>query len=423
MFKKIKLKNGLRLILVPQENTQAVTVLVLVGTGSKYETKQNNGISHFLEHMFFKGTKKRPTAKKITETLDKVGGIYNAFTSKEYTGYFAKMAKDKLNLALDWVSDILLNSKFEPKEIEREKGVILQEINMYLDTPSQYIEDLWEELLYGEQPAGWKILGNEKNILRFKRKDLLSYLQNHYSAENTVLCIAGSFNSNNIEADVKKYFAPLKATKTKDKPKVKELQKNPKVLCFYKETDQTHLCLGVRGFNLFEKERYTQMILATALGGNMSSRLFSIVREKHALAYYISTTSQCYTDSGYLVTQAGVPHKSLKKAITLITKEYKKVREKGLSNSEIKKAKEYIKGTTILGLESSEAKASFFATQELLKNKIITPEEKLAEIDKVSPKEIKRTAQHIFQPQNLNLALIGPHKNEKDLEEFLKAKI
>ena len=181
MYKKTTLKNGLRFITVPMKNTKAVSVLVMVGTGSKYETKEINGISHFLEHMFFKGTKKRPTTLKIAETLDKVGGVYNAFTSKEFTGYWAKVDWKHLNLALDWVSDIFLNSKFEEKEIKREKGVIIEEINMYLDTPMSYIGDLWEKSLYGNQPAGWLTIGEKKNVLKFRRKDFLNYLKNHFS--------------------------------------------------------------------------------------------------------------------------------------------------------------------------------------------------------------------------------------------------
>ena len=194
MYKKTTLKNGLRFIAVPMKNTKAVTVLVMLGTGSKYETKDLNGISHFLEHMFFKGTKKRPTTLKIAETLDRVGGDYNAFTSKEFTGYWAKVESKYLDLALDWVSDIFLNSKLEKKEIKREKGVIIEEINMYLDTPINYIGDLWEKLLYGNQPAGWSTIGEKKNILKFKREHFLNYLRNHYSGLNTVVCIAGDFN-------------------------------------------------------------------------------------------------------------------------------------------------------------------------------------------------------------------------------------
>lgn len=418
-FEKIELEKGLRLITVPQDNTKAATVLILVATGSKYETKDNNGISHFLEHMFFKGTKKRPTALAITETLDKVGGVYNAFTSKEFTGYFAKVASEKLNLALDWVSDIFLNSRIAPQEIEKEKGVILEEINMYLDTPTRYINNLWEEVLYGDQPAGWKTIGTKKNVAGFSREDLIDYLNSHYSASNTLVCVAGSFNPKDVKQQVKKYFKHLKANKTETKPPVKEKQQKPQVLLHYKKTDQTHLCLGARGFDLFAEQKYAQGLVATILGGNMSSRLFSIIREKYGLAYYVSTSLQCYTDSGYVVTQAGVPHKHLEKVIKLILKEYKNIQEKTLTSQELQKAKDYIKGTTTLELESSDAKASFFATQELLIGKILTPDQKFAKIDKVTLKEIKKVARTIFQPKNLNLALIGPHKNKKALLNIL----
>ena len=206
LYKKTTLDNGLRIITIPMENANSVTVLILIGTGSKYETKDINGISHFLEHMFFKGTKKRPNTLKISETLDSVGGEYNAFTSKEVTGFWAKVDKKHSDVALDWISDIFLNSKFDEKEMEREKGVIIEEVNMYLDTPMAYIGDLWENLLYGDQPAGWRVIGEKENILSFNRKKVLDYYQSHYSPSNTIVCVAGAVNSERNRRKNKKLF-------------------------------------------------------------------------------------------------------------------------------------------------------------------------------------------------------------------------
>lgn len=420
MFQKTILRNGLRIITVPMKSTRAVTVLVVVGTGSKYETKEINGISHFLEHMFFKGTKKRPTTLKIAETLDKVGGVYNAFTSEEFTGYWAKVGWRHLDLALDWVSDIFLNSKLEQKEIKREKGVIIEEINMYLDTPVDYIGDLWEKLLYGDQPAGWLTIGEKKNILKFERGCLLDYFRNHYSTLNTVVCIAGNFNQKEVKKKIKRYFKSLKKKPPKEKLKVIEKQKRPKSLVYYKKTDQTHLCLGVRGYNLFQSEKYAQEILATILGANMSSRLFISVRAKKGLCYYIRTSSDYSTDTGYLVTQAGVPHKNIGKVIDLILKEYKDLKTKKVSAQELQKAKDYLKGVSILSLESSDVRASFYSLQELLSRKILTPEEKFAKLDKVTPNDVQKVAQNIFRPEKLNLALIGPHKDDSKFQQLLK---
>ncbi len=420
MYQKTFLKNGLRIITVPQKKTQAVTVLVLVGAGSKYETKQLNGISHFLEHMFFKGTKKRPNTLKIAETLDKIGGVYNAFTSKEFTGYWAKVQSKHLDLALDWVSDIFLNSKIEAKELKKEKGVIIEELNMYLDTPIKYIGDLWEKLLYGNQPAGWKTIGEKENIIRFQRKHFLDYLKNHYSALNTIVCVAGNFSQQDILSKIKKYFKKIKTKTPNQKIKVIEKQRSPRLLSHFKKTDQTHLCLGVRGYDLFHPQRYAQEILAIILGGNMSSRLFIKVREKKGLAYYIHSSLELYTDSGYLVTSAGVSHKDVIKVINLIIKEYKNIKDKKISKEELQKAKDYLKGVLTLSLESSDAQASFYTFQELLKGKILTSKEKFRMIDKVTREDVYKTAGDIFQPQKLNLALIGPHRDNKKFKASLK---
>jgi predicted Zn-dependent peptidase len=420
MYQKRTLKSGLRIITVPMRGTRAVTVLVLVGTGSKYEKKKENGISHFLEHMFFKGTKKRPDTTSLIEPLDRVGGKYNAFTGKEYTGYWAKVESSYLDLALDLVSDIYLNSKFERKEIQREKQVILQEINMYLDTPLSYIQDIWEKQLYGDQPAGWLTIGKRENILRFKRKDFLDYLKHHYSAENTIVCIAGKIKADKVEREIKKYFKEIKKGKAKEKLKVIEKQENPGVLAYFKKTDQTHLCLGVRAYGVFHPLRYTQALLATLLGGYMSSRLWISLREKRGLAYYVKTSSQNMTDTGYLVAQAGVDHQKVEETINLILKEYRKIKNKKINKQELQKAKDNLKGALSLSLESSDTQASFYSGQELLTGKILTPKEQFAEIDKVTVDDILKVAKDIFQPQKLNLALIGPFKNKEKFKKLLK---
>ena len=406
-------------MLVPNKNTQAVTILAVVGAGSKYETKQNNGISHFVEHMFSKGTKKRPNTLAISETLDRVGGFYNAFTSKEYTGYFAKVASKHAELALDWVSDIFLNSKIGPKEIEKERGVIIEELNMYLDTPVRHIRDLFEGLLYGDQPAGWEIVGTKENLKKIQRKDFIDYIQNHYSAGNTIVCVSGNFSREKMVEDIKRKFKTINKKQPQLKEKVVEEQKDPQIHLKFKETDQTHFCLGVRAFDLFSPKIYTQEILATILGGNMSSRLFIKVREKNGLAYYIKTDAESFTDSGYLVTQAGVPHAALSKAVEMILKEYKNLAQITIAESELKKAKDYLKGNLVLSLESSDALASFYAGQELLTGKILTLKEECAKIDKVKASEVRLLAKKIFRKDGLNLAVIGPHKNDESLKKLM----
>ena len=418
-YQKHTFKNGLRLVTVPMKNTKAVTVLVLVGTGSKYETKEINGISHFLEHMFFKGTKKRPNTLTIAEPLDRIGGQYGAFTGREYTGYWAKAGGKHLDLVLDWVSDVFLNSKLDPKEIEREKGVILEEINMYLDTPMDYVTDLWTDVLYGNQPAGWRVLGEREIIKSLKRQHFLNYLRNHYSSQNTVIIIAGAIDKH-LENKVQKYFKDIRIKESKQKGKTIDKQTKPQTLIYYKKTDQTHLCLGVRGYNIFHKDRYILDVLTVILGRGMSSRIWTDVRARQGLAYYVFSKDYQESDTGYFYTQAGIDNKRIDKAIQIIIKNYKLLKNKKVGQKELRKAKDYIKGRSILNMESSDDRAPFYGFQELLENKILTLDEKFAKIEAVTANDIQRVAQDIFRPEKLNLALIGPFKDKSKFEKLLK---
>jgi len=405
---------------VSQKGTGAVTVLVLVATGSKYEKKDISGISHFLEHMFFKGTKKRQDKLEIAETLDKIGGIYNAFTGEEYTGYFAKVAATQFDLALDWVSDIYLQSLLPEKEVEREKGVIIEEINMLYDNPMAHVELLWNKLLYGDQPAGWDIAGTKESVGAMNRQKLLNYMKSQYAASNTIICVAGNIKPFQVINKIKKSFAQIGTTEPTKKAKVVERQTAPEYLLHARKTDQTHIYLGVRAYNLNHPQKYAQDVLGIILGGMMSSRLFMEVREKLGLAYYIKTSVDSNPDTGFLATRAGVENKNVEKAISTILKEYKKVSQKKIPESELKKAKDHIKGKMALILEPSDALASFYGSQELLENKTLTPKEIYAKIDKVSSKDILMAANDIFKPKNLNLALIGPFEDKRNIEKILK---
>jgi predicted Zn-dependent peptidase len=420
MFQKTILKNGLRIITVPQKNTQAVTVLVLVKTGSKYETKEVNGISHFLEHMFFKGTKKRPNLQAVSETLDKIGGIYNAFTSDEYTGYFAKVETSNFDLALDWVSDIFLNSTLPEKEIEKEKGVITEEINMYYDDPMNYVQILWPQLLYGDQPAGWPVSGTKESVSKISRQNLITYLRNQYVAPNSLVCLAGKFEESLVIEKVKKYFSKIGLKKPKEKLKVIEEQIKPNLILHTKKTDQTHFCLGVRGYDLFHPQKYGFEILGIILGGMFSSRLSLIIRGELGMAYYIITNVETNTDTGFLVTSAGVDNKNVEKVISTILKEYKNISQKKVPIEELKKAKNYTKGKMALMLETSDVQASFYGLQELLKKRILTPEEIYKRIDKITQNDILKIARDIFKPEKLNLALIGPFEDKIKFQQLLK---
>ncbi len=420
MFKKITLKNGLRIIAVPQKDIQAATILILVGTGSKYESKEIKGISHFLEHLYFKGTKKRPSSLIVAETLDKLGGHYNAFTSEEYTGYYAKVSAPHFSTAVDWVSDIYLNSLLPEKEIEKERNVIIEEINMYLDTPMLYIGELWKSLLYGDQPAGWDVAGTKETVSKITRKQILDYMKSQYVASNTIVCIAGNFSSARSLNQVKKCFANINTNQPRNKAAVIEKQEKPQLAIFPKQTDQTHLALGVRAFNVFHPQRFTLNVLGIILGGMMSSRLFVEIREKMGLAYYIKTEIETDPDSGYLVTKAGIDNRRIDKAVSVILREYKKICQKKIDSKELKKAKENFKGRLALYLESSDAKASFYANQELLEKRILSLEEISKEVDRISQNDIIKVAKDIFRPDRLNLALIGPFKDKTRFSKLLK---
>lgn len=419
-MRKTTLPNGLRIVTIPQKGTKTVTVLVLVGTGSKYENKTVSGISHFLEHMFFKGTRKRPTHLEISESLDRVGGMFNAFTAEDYTGYFAKVDAGHLELALDWVSDIFLHSKLPKGEIEREKGVVVEEMNMYKDMPASHVQNLWRRLLYGDQPAGWDIVGTKESIAAFSREALVDYVSHQYVASNTVVCVAGNISQGEVERIVKTKFKGIRISPFLQKPRVRDHQDNPGVLVEYRKVDQTHIILGARGYNLSHPKRYAQNVLAVLLGGMMSSRMFVEVREKLGLAYSISTTAEAEPDVGFLVTQAGLQNENVEKAIVTILKEYKRVAASLVSLDELKKAKENMKGKMALMLESSNEQAMFYGLQEILQKDIYLPEKIYDKIDVVSRRDIKSVAQDLFVPEKINLAVLGPFRGARKFQKLLR---
>lgn len=420
MFQKTTLQNGLRALAIPVEGTKTVTVLVLVNTGSRYEAKEISGISHFLEHMFFKGTKKRPNTKQISEELDKIGGEFNAFTHREYTGYYAKVGSPYLDLALDVISDIFFNSKLDEKEIEREKGVIIEEINMYLDTPMRYVFDLFEQLMYGNTPMGWDIAGEKKVIKTLSRPQFLSYLNSHYITSNTLVCVSGAIDQRTIQEKIQRYFKKAKDGKEPKAKPAKVLNNGPSVLVKYKETDQTHLCLGVEGYNIFDSRRYALILLSAILGGYMSSRLWLAVRERQGLAYYVRANSQFYTDTGYFIVQAGSDNTRVDKTIKTTVNELKKITQKEISEQELRKAKENIKGGMMIELESSDSLANFFGLQEILTKNTLTLEEIFANIDSVTTKDIHSVACDILRTKRLKLAIIGPFKDEERFKRLLQ---
>jgi len=400
------LSNKIPLISVPIKGAPTVTALIIIKTGSKYETRLTNGLSHFLEHMFFKGTVRRPNTLTISSELDSLGGEFNAFTTKEFTGYWVKVAAPKLKAALDIISDMLLNSSFDETEIEREKGVIIEELNMYEDNPLMHVEDVFESCLYGDTPAGWETIGTKENIRRFKREDFLKYLNAQYGTRSAYVVLAGRVRKDDKKA-VARMLAGFKSNKWQDKPAVKEKQTKPQLKISVKKIDQVNLSLGVRTYPVGHPEEFKVRLLALILGGSMSSRLFINLRERKGLAYYVRTMAEFYSDSGYLTTQAGVPIGKTEEAIKIILAEYKKLTEELITPKELKRAKDLLQGKSLLQLEATDNLANWYARQAILRKKIMTPAEFLREIKKIDAPQLRQAARKIFIDRGLNLALIG----------------
>ena len=416
LTKKV-LKNGLRVVAIPMKDNPTVTVLVLVEAGSKYETKKVSGVSHFLEHMCFKGTVKRPKAIDISKELDALGSQYNAFTAQEYTGYYAKSDAKHLVRIFDVLSDIYLNSTFPEIEMEREKGVIIEEINMYEDMPNRHVQDLMMKLLYGDQPAGWNIAGDKGSILNMKRDDFVKYKMEHYLPEATVIVVAGQIAEEEVFKEVKKIFGNVKRGKKVSKIKTKDKQSLPKALIKFKKTDQTHFVLAMRTYDLFSKENAALSALGGILGGGMSSRLFQKLREEMGVGYYVRAYNDSYTDHGFFQISAGVDNKRIDEVLLAVLLECKRLKKESVLEEELNKVKEHLIGNMKLSLESSDDIASFYGSQELLKRELKSAEEKANEIRKVTASQIKNLAKKIFKNNKLNLALIGPFK---DGAQFLK---
>lgn len=411
------LDNGLRLITAPMKGVESMTVLVAVGAGSRYETKETNGISHFVEHMVFKGTKKRPTTFDITNSVDSIGGQINAATGKEFTFFLIKANAVHQPLAFDVLSDLVLNAKFDPEEIEREKGVIVEEINMYNDMPQERVSEAFESLLYSPTSLSWYISGKKENIKAIQKQDFIDYQRRLYYPGNMVVVKAGKVEEEEALDLTEKYFGHLKSQKKEEFQPLVFAQKESRVRLRQKRTSQSHFCLGVRAYAINHPDRYVASLLAAILGGSMSSRMFIQVRERRGLAYYVRTVFEDYLDNGYLMTQAGVDIGKIDEAIKVILNEYGRIACKKVANDELKKGKEILKGRLILALEDSQNVAERYALQMLLENKIRDPQETIAEIDKITTQDLQRVAKDIFYQKSLNLAVIGPHDDE---ERFLK---
>ena len=417
-FATTTLSNGLRVVTAPMEHAKSVACFIMIAAGSRYENKSNNGIAHFAEHMFFKGTERRRSARDIAGEIDAIGGEFNAFTGKEYTGYYVKCAAEHRDTALDVLVDMIRNSRFDPEEIEREKGVIVEEMNMYIDTPRDYVDSVYDELLYGDQPLGWDIIGTKETVRGATRETFRSYIDQWYRAPRMVTGVGGALGEGLIPM-LEDLLGDVPNGATDAPPRVNWQQPSAQVRVHHKDSDQAHLRFGVHSYPLEHPDRYALGMLGTVLGGGMSSRLFTEVRERRGLAYYIFGGNHAYTDTGTLYAQSGVDIARIDEAISTIRAEFNRIAEEPVGADELEKARNYSKGRLVLGLEDPRGMIMFGLRGAVLENDVREPDEVLAALDDVTAADIQRVAQDIIAQERFNLALIGPFENADHFDQVL----
>jgi predicted Zn-dependent peptidase len=418
VFQRDTLSNGLRLLRADMPQVQSVTCMIMLAAGSRYETRDTNGIAHFAEHMFFKGTERRPTAREIGMEVDSLGGEFNAFTSKEYTGYYVRCAADYGDRALDVLVDMLRNSKFDPEEIEREKGVIVEEMNMYYDTPRDFIGGVYDQLLYGDQPLGWDVIGRKETIRGATQQTFFDYVNRWYKPERMVVGVGGHLGGHELET-IERLLGDLEPQSTGAPDPTAATGNGSQVKIHHKDSDQAHLILGVRSYPLVHPDRWALQLLSTVLGTGMSSRLFTEVRERRGLAYYVYAHNQSYTDAGSLFSQAGVDINRSEEAVETIVREFRRIAEEPVPDEELEKARALAKGRFVLRLENPQGMIVFGLGREVLNDPVLEPDEVLAGLDAITAEDMQRVAQDVIAANGLNLALIGPFEDEKPFQELL----
>jgi predicted Zn-dependent peptidase len=424
MYNKAVLNNGLRVITSTMPHSRSVCLAILVGAGSCYESEEEAGISHFAEHLFFKGTNRRPTSKEISQDIEGVGGIINGGTDKELTIFWCKVASPHFHLALDVLSDLLLNSRFDNKEIERERGIINEEINMNLDIPQQRVNMLIDELLWPEQPLGREVIGYKETVSSITREQLLNHVARRYMPNNTVLSIAGNIQQEEAMSQIEPLFNKWASRElmtgyiTNDKQTAARLHIEPK------DIEQAHLCLAVHGFSRSHPQRFILDLLNTVLGGGMSSRLFMEIREHRGLAYDIHSYTEHFLNSGSFTIYAGVDPEKIETAVAAILEELFQLKQE-ITTSEVTRAKELSKGRLYLRFEDSQNVALWYGSQELLLQRILDIDDVISIVDSITIDELKEVAKEILTDSRINLAVTGPVKGdnvikEKSLRQFLK---
>ncbi|MCR4434313.1 MAG: pitrilysin family protein [Clostridiales bacterium] len=415
MFKRYKLDNGIRVVCEKIPYMHSVSLGIWIGTGSRNENISNNGISHFIEHMLFKGTESK-SAKEIAETIDNIGGQLNAFTGKECTCFYAKTLDAHINISLELLSDMFFNSRFDKKDIDVENKVILEEIGMYEDSPEELVHDLLSETIWAGDSLGYPILGTEESLRNINRQTIQEYLRQNYTPENTVISVAGNYEDDKLAELIEQYFSGWNLQVKSKKPyKTPEFVVNSRIR--EKDTEQVHICLGFNGIEQGNDELYALLAVNNILGGGMSSRLFQKIREEKGLAYSIYSYPSSYKDAGQFTIYAGMNPEHLEKVIALIYKEIDGLRKNGIGKEDLEKSKEQLKGSYILGLESTSSRMNSIGKSELLLGVIYTPEEILQKIDNITMEDIHRAIASTFNMEKVSFSAVG--RLNKDID-FIK---
>ncbi|MBI2855906.1 MAG: insulinase family protein [Chloroflexi bacterium] len=418
MYQKTVTKSGLRILTAQMPHTQSVSICFYVGAGSRYETLEEAGISHFVEHLCFKGTRSRPTAKEISEAIEGVGGMANAATDRELTTYWCKVPSRHFRLALDVLVDVLQNALFDPVEVEKERQVILEELSMTYDIPSYRADLLIDEVMWPDHPLGRDVGGTKESVQGITREMLCDYLQRQYTAPNLVVSIAGNVSHQEAVDALSGYFPDGSSYEPHSWIPVEDGQSAPMMKIERRKTEQAHICIAVKGLSSSHPDRYAMDLLNTVLGEGMSSRLFLELREKQGLAYDIHTTATHLRDCGSLITYAGVEPKNAKRAIYSILQEMHRMKD-GVPEAELHKAKEFIKGRLILRMEDSRSMAAWLGAQELLQSRILSLEDVVSQVNAVTPEDVQRVAKNLMVTEKLNMALVGPYRSEKGFQDCL----
>ena len=419
MYQKTILDNGLRILTLRMPHTRSVSIAFFIGVGSRYESDEQSGASHFIEHVLFKGTAKRPTAREIAIAIERIGGIFNASTGQEESTFWARVTEPYLDIAIDVLADMLGHARFDPAEIDKERGVIAREINLTLDTPDDLVHLLNNQLVWPSHPLGRDVAGSKESIASLDRDKLLAYMKRHYLPNNTVVSVAGNVEHEAVVKQIAACLGDWARGEAASYQPARDGQNEPRVRVLNKDTEQAYLCLSVPGLPRNHPDRLNLRLLNTVLGGGMSSRLFTGIREKQGLAYSVHSYISALYDTGVVGVYAGVDPGHIEATIRAILEELDNLRQEVIPSEELARAKDLTKAQLLLSMEDSFSVALWFGSQEILFSEILTCEEAIEEIEAITTADIRRVAQTLFLDEKLNLAVVGPFKSEEGFRELL----